>query len=276
MTLRTLLIISCLIVTPLSQASDLAKEKRWRAQIVDALIVGEEVTLKAGKTEFLGIFAEHNTEKAVGGAIVLHGIGAHPAWPEVINPLRAALPEHGWSTLSLQLPILANEKKYPDYAPLFDDVIPRIQAGVDYYKKMGVENIVIIAHSMGAAMASYYLASKPDPSVRAYVAIGMSVLKPDDTIKDKKQREQMKKMDTSLTLRKVKLPVLDMYGSRDLPAVIKTIKARRTAANKAGNKQYTQLKVDGADHFFNNMDEILIKRVRGWLANHAAGMEIKK
>lgn len=261
--IQNLILLAGLLTSIASQASDLAKEKRWKAQIVDALIIGEEVILKAGKTEFLGIFAEHNTEKAMGGAIVLHGIGAHPAWPEVVQPLRTSLPDYGWATLSLQMPILPNEKKYEDYAPLFDEVIPRIQAGVDYFKKLGVENIVIVAHSMGAAMASHYLAEKPDRAISAYVAIGMSV------------RNTTAKMDNTVSLRKITLPVLDMYGSRDLPEVLSSAKARKNSANKAGNKYYTQLKIEGADHFFNNMDEVLVKRVRGWLAKHAAGTEIK-
>ena len=264
MNARTLLLIAGLLMAPLLQASDMAKEKRWEAQIVDALIVGEGIKLKADKTEFLAIFAEHNTEKAMGGAIILHGIGVHPAWPEVIQPLRTNLPDHGWATLSLQMPILKNEAKSEEYAPLFDEVPGRIQAGVDYFKKQGIQNIVVVAHSLGASMAAYYLAQKPDPAVTAFVAIGMSVEKPD------------KKMDSSVNLRKIKLPILDIYGSRDLPQVVKSVKARSTAANRAANKRYTQLKIEGADHFFNNMDATLVKRVRGWLANNAAGTEIKK
>ncbi|MDH5445294.1 MAG: alpha/beta hydrolase family protein [Gammaproteobacteria bacterium] len=264
MTARILFVICSFLILPLTQASDMAKEKRWEAQVVDALIVGEGTKLKAGNTEFLAIFAEHTTEKAMGGAIILHGIGVHPAWPEVIQPLRTGLPDHGWATLSLQMPILKNEAQSEDYAPLFDAVPGRIQAGVDYLKKQGIQNIVIVAHSLGASMAAYYLAEKPDAAVTAFVAVGMSVHKSD------------KKMDSSLHLRKITLPVLDIYGSRDLDQVLKSTKDRATAANKAKNKRYTQLKIEGADHFFNNMDAVLVKRVRGWLAKHAAGTEIKK
>ncbi len=245
-----------------AHASDMDKEKRWEAQIVDALIVGEATKLKAGATEFLAIFAEHNTEKAMGGAIILHGIGAHPIWPEVIQPLRTQLPDHGWATLSLQMPILPNEAKTEDYAPLFDEALPRIQAGVDYLKKMGIQNIVIIAHSLGASMASFYLSDKPDPTISAFVGIGMNHLK------------IQPKMDNTVSLRKITLPILDIYGSHDLANVINSAKARKTAATKAKNKQYTQLKIEGADHFFNNSENLLVKRIRGWLARYAAGTEL--
>ncbi len=254
--------LTLLCIAP-AQASDMDKEKRWEAQIVESLMVGEAVKLKAGATEFLGIFAENTTEKATGGAIILHGIGAHPAWPEVIQPLRTQLPDYGWATLSLQMPILANDAKAEDYVPLFAEVTPRIQAGIDYLKQKGIRNIVIVAHSMGSAMAAYYLSDKPDASVTAFVGIGMSQLKADP------------KMDNTLSLRKITLPVLDIYGSRDLPGVTGSAKARQTAANKAANKHYIQLKIEGADHFFNNMDATLVKRVRGWLAKNAAGTEIE-
>ncbi len=261
---RSLFILCSFLILPFTQASDMAKEKRWETQIVDALIVGEAIKLKADKTEFLAIFAEHTTEKAMGGAIILHGIGVHPAWPEVIQPLRTNLPDHGWATLSLQMPILKNEAKSEEYAPLFAEVRPRIQAGIDYLKKQGIQNIVIVAHSLGSSMAAYYLSDKPDPAVTAFVGIGMSQHKADP------------KMDTVVSLRKITLPVFDIYGSRDLPQVLSSVKARATAATKAGNKRYTQLKIEGADHFFNNQDAVLVKRVRGWLAKNAAGTEIKK
>ena len=264
--LSGMLVLSLLLTLFPAQASDLEKEKRWEAQIVDALIVGEAVKLKAGDTEFLALFAEHNTEKAMGAAIVLHGIGAHPAWPEVVEPLRTNLPDHGWATLSLQMPILPNEAETEQYAPLFkNEVRPRIQAGVDFLKQKGIQNIVIVAHSLGASMASHYLSQKRDPAISAFVGIGMSRNMADPS------------MDTAASLRNInKLPVLDLYGSRDLSQVLDSAKARADAATRAGNKQFSQVKIEGADHFFSNMDAVLVKRVRGWMAKHAAGTELPK
>ncbi len=251
---------TCLL-TPLgiAAASDLEKEKRWEAQIVDNLLVGEAVKLKTATGEFLGIYAPSVSKKIHGGAIVVHGIGVHPAWPEVIEPLRTHLPEHGWHTLSIQMPILGNDAKPEDYAPLFNEVAPRINAAVALLKQKGVKNIVIVAHSLGAAMSSAYLADKPDPAIRAFVGIGMGKVAGDP------------RMDNAIALSKITIPVLDLYGSLDLQAVLDNAKARATAASRAGNKQYTQFKLSGADHFFNQMDDELTKRVRGWLEKNASG-----
>lgn len=259
-TRRYLIGLIFLLITGTSLAaskSDLAKEKRWEEQIVPSLLVGEPVKLKAGDVEFLAIYAENTAEKAFGGVIVIHGIGAHPAWPDIIDPVRMALPEHGWSTLSLQMPILANEAEAKDYVPLMEEVPGRIQAGVDFFKAKGIKNIVIIAHSLGATMANHYLANKPDASVHGYVAIGMS-----NPFADK--------YDNIAALAKIKIPMLDLYGSQDLDGVLSTAQARAASAHKA-NKHYTQAKVEGANHFFNNLQDDLIKRVRGWLTKNAEG-----
>ncbi len=242
--------------------SDLAKEKRWEAQIVPSLMVGDAVKLKAAGVEFLGIYAENSADEVMGGAIILHGVGVHPAWPDVINPIRITLPEHGWHTLSLQMPILTNDAEYRDYLPLFDEALTRIQTGVDFLKKKGIKNIVLIGHSMGTMMASDYLASKPDPAVRALIGIGMTY------------NSASPRMQNIPSISKIKVPVLDIFGSEDLERVKRHAKSRRNAAKKANNKGYTQIKIEGANHFFNNMEDVLIKRIRGWLAKHAPGKEI--
>ncbi len=130
-------------------ASDLEKEARWRAQIVDALLDGEAVDLNAGDVTFLGIYTEAE-EPTARAAIIAHGIGVHPDWPQVIQPLRTGLPQQGWSTLSIQMPVLPNEATTADYAPLFDEVAPRLDAAVAYLKGKGADRIAIIAHSLGA------------------------------------------------------------------------------------------------------------------------------
>lgn len=245
--------------------SDLAKEKRWEEQIVPSLLVGEEVKLKAAGTEFLGLYAEPTTEQVHGGVILLHGIGVHPAWPDVIDPLRMQLPDYGWHTLALQMPILPNEATEADYAPLFDEVPTRIQAGVDFLKAKGIKNVVIIGHSMGVTMAHYYLAKKPDPVVRAMVCASCGPGHPDDP-----------RMDSLANFRKISLPYLDIYGSLDIDRVLSTTPKRVRIAKQMKHTNYSQRKIEGANHFYTGMQDELIKMVRGWLQKHAAGKEVSQ
>ena len=71
--------------------SDVAKEKRWAEQVIDGLLDGDELWLNDGSGhEFLGILTEGDTDS--GRAVILvHGIGVHPNWPDVIYPLREVL-----------------------------------------------------------------------------------------------------------------------------------------------------------------------------------------
>jgi len=251
------------VFVPLSQASNMAKEKRWSEQIVDSLLVGDAVWLNDGKNKFLSLFAETTAPKAQGAMIVVHGIGVHPNWPDVILPIRSEFPEHGWATLSIQMPILENDKTEKDYIPLFKEVDARFNAAVNFLKKKNFKNITIVAHSLGATMSNQYLSAKPDPTVRAYVAISMS------------NNPKVEEFNNVKKISKIKtIPVLDIFGSQDLDSVVKYAKARSLAGQKA-NKRYSQKKINGADHFYQSKNEPLIKTIRLWLKKNAAGKEIK-
>ena len=191
------LVITLLIAVPgVIFASDTSKEQRWADQIVDALMDGEAEWLKAQGNEFLAIYTESSEGEGKRAAIVLHGIGVHPDWPQVVSPLRVGLAEQGWATLSLQMPVLSNEAEFSEYRPLFDEVAPRIDAGLEFLKVQGIERVTIVAHSLGAAMAAYYLAHSKSP-IAAFVAVGMSSGSGDA------------RMDSAMSLKTIKIPVLD-------------------------------------------------------------------
>ena len=261
---KTLLIVGLSLIFGFSHASDTGKEKRWADEIVESIMAGEAEWLKVGKSKVLSIYTENTADKAIGGAIVLHGSGVHPNWDQVVRPLRSQLPDHGWSTLSIQLPVLPNSAEYKDYIPLFKEVAPRIKAGVAFFKKKGIRNIVIVAHSLGSSMAAYYMANKPDAAIRAFVAVGVSG-----------NMHKKDKVGYLTSLKTIKVPILDIFGSNDLTQVLESEKSKAQTARKAGNKKYTQLKIIGANHFFDNKDDVLVKRVRGWLLKNAHGTETK-
>ena len=245
-----LIIITLLALSYNIQASDLAKEKRWADQVVDAIIDGDAVWLNDGESDFLGIFTEAEEDKGR-AVIVMHGTGIHPDWAQVVQPLRVGLTEHNWSTLAIQMPILANEAEYPEYAPLYDEVAPRIDAAIKYLKKNGIESIVLLGHSQGSAMTAYYLStSKQD--LKGFVAIGMGAFADDP------------RMDSIKALEKIQLPVLDLYGSDDLENIMVSAGSRVAAAKKAGNKDYTQKKITG-NHFFDGEEDALVETVAEWL-----------
>jgi pimeloyl-ACP methyl ester carboxylesterase len=235
-----------------SHASDLAKEQRWSDQVVDAIIDGEAVWLNDGKNNFLSIYTEADENKGR-AVIVMHGTGVHPNWQQVVQPLRVGLTRHHWSTLSIQMPVLANDADYQDYAPLYDEVAPRIDAAIQFLKDNGMKEIVLLGHSQGATMSAYYLStSKQD--IKGFVAIGMGSFADDP------------RMNSVNSLEKIHIPVLDLYGSEDLKEVLASTGQRAAAAKKAGNKNYTQKEIAG-NHFYDGHEDELLKTVADWLDN---------
>jgi len=249
-----------LAVAGTTAASDIDKEKRWAEQLQDQLVIGEPLRLTTGQQDFFALYTPAVGKLQRGGVILLHGLGAHPDWPDVISPLRKDLPEAGWSTLSIQLPIRPNEADFTDYPPLFPAASVRISAAIRYLQKQGVRNIVLVGHSLGAAMGAYFLAQKaPDSeAVRAFVGIGMGHAP--GTV-----------AHTPDTLAKITVPVLDLYGTQDLRGVLGSTKAR--AASQVNNADYRQLAITGADHFFRGLEAALVKRVSSWLSRKAPGAE---
>lgn len=244
-----MLIILSVVFSSHVLASDLAKEKRWVDETVDSILDGDAVWLKADNHEFLSIYTEAEDESQQ-GMIVIHGTGIHPNWPQIVQPIRVEMTTLGWNTLSIQMPILANDKQYEDYIPLYPEVIPRIQAAEKYMLEQGMKKIILVAHSQGAIMTSYYLLhSKSEASALAFIGMPARISK--------------NGINTLKTLETIKLPILDLFGSDDLPNVLSTAKQRKVAAKN--NKNYSQVKVEGANHFFDDMNEALISNLEVWL-----------
>ena len=254
---RIVFTIILLLTSSIAQTSDLAKEKRWADQVVDAIFDGEPVTLKNGELGFLAIYTPSSIHNTADAAILLHGLGVHPDWDQVIRPLRLGLPENGWATLSLQMPILANGIGYEEYAPLFKEVPGRIEAGINYLKQNGAKRIVIISHSLGAAMGAYYLAGHQPELVAGFAGIGMS------------GGGKHTAMDNVVLLKSVQVPVLDLYGENDLDSVLASANSRKESIESrkypAAGEGTMQLMVPGADHFFDGKNDELLDEVVTWL-----------
>lgn len=235
-----------------------AKEKRWEQQIVPQLVVGDAIHLQANGRNFLGLYTEANSERPRGAVILVHGGGIHPDWPLVIKPLRVNLPEHGWTTLSIQMPVLINDAKEEDYVPLFKEHSPaRIKAAVDYLVEQGYDNIFLAGHSLGAAMASDYLARNRDERINAYIGIGMKGI----------ARTDYPQLDNVFSLLQVRQPVLDIYGSQSNNDVLASVDRRIFAIKTRGIEPSKQVKIQGSDHYFETFEGKLLNVVDAYMAS---------
>jgi len=162
------------------------------------------------------------------------------------------------------LELKAGEQEFPRnaeswaYTALIPEAAPRISAAIDFLKQRKIERIVIIGHSLGARMGLEMVAAGRPDGVIALVVVGVptNADEPD--------------AGTLGALKKLNLPILDIYGSRDLPSVLSNAKARNIAARQAGNSGYRQVEIIGADHYFRGMDDTLLARVNAWIGREAA------
>ena len=252
----TSLLVLCALAVPagIAAAQDLERERRLQAEIIDMIIDGEPVHLDADGHPFLAL----HTEAADGGSgravLVMHGRGFHPDWPEVAAPLRAELPEHGWETLSLQMPVLGKSAKYYDYVPIFPAAFPRIRAGIEYLRERGADFVALAAHSCSAHMAMAFVRDHGDGAFDAFIGIGMGAT------------DAGQPMREPFPLAAMSVPVLDLFGDEDYPSVPGKAPERFAAILAAGHPRSDQRMVPGADHFFRDMDEALVDAVVDWLA----------
>jgi dienelactone hydrolase len=248
MTLKIIIWITILMLGVSAYASDLEKEQRWREEVEDSIMDGEAVDLRVDGYDVFANYteAEDGSDK---GMIVVHGTGIHPNWQHVVQPIRIEMTAHGWNTLSIQMPILHNEAEYEEYVPLYPEVPPRLRAAEAFLKDRGMKTLLIVAHSQGATMSSYYLSRHPS-DVKGLIAIGMGATQKDSHV------------NSAESLKNIAIPVLDLFGDDDLPGVLETADRRKNSS--AHNAHYSQQVIEGANHFFDGMDHDLITAVADW------------
>lgn len=253
MNIKIILLLLLPSFTSLVFASDLQREKRLADEIVDSILDGEAVYLKSGKHKFLSIYMESDIDKPKGAVILLHGRGYHPNWKDVMHPVRVGLPESGWHTLSIQMPVLPKDAKYYDYVPTFNESFPRIEAAIKFLKSKNINNIVLLSHSCGAHMGMAWFDKTGGKDINAYIGIGMGAT-------DLKQY-----MSKPFPLAKLKIPVLDIYGENDYRAVIKMAPERLRMIRATGISKSKQLVIPNANHYFTDRGEQLLNVITRWL-----------
>jgi hypothetical protein len=230
---------------------DYEREARLAEQIVDMILDGDPVWLEADQREFLSIYTEADDSRAA--VLILHGRGFHPDWADAINPLRVGLVERGYSTLSLQMPVLEKEAKYYDYTPIFEFAHARIEAGLRYLRENGHRKVILLAHSCGVHMAMDWIGENGDDSIDAYIGLGMGAT------------DYGQPMRKPLPLAQMQVAVLDLYGADEFPAVRRAAPERQAMLEAAGHAQSRQLMLPQANHYFTDQGDALVVAVADWL-----------
>jgi hypothetical protein len=220
---QVMLLLLMLVQSAWAANSDYAREKKWADEIVPGIVVGDPVYLEARGHKFLGLYTEAPDAKA-----------------GLIGVLRSRLADLGYTTLSIQMPILAVEADSKAYQPLFPEAAERIKAAAKFLQDKGNKKVAIVSHSLGSAMTKSYFQKNADSPFAAWVSIGISSDRYDG----------------------VKLPIFDLYGGDDLPAVVKGASGRKKMLT---NPKSMQTMAPKMDHFFTGYDDDLVNYVSGYL-----------
>jgi len=238
---------------------ELSREQQIAEKLTQIADVDEIISLKASAGRFVGLYkraksSEIKSGEAHGVVILLHGMGAHPDWPDVISPLRTRLTEFGWSTLSIQMPILSPEEPIAEYGKTLRIANSRIQAAVDYIHEWEIEPIILLGYSFGAAQAANYLARNKPADVKAFVSVSMLA-----------QKFIKPGLDVYKFIGGITIPILDIYGEEDLEDVRRGIDDRRLAANKNGNTGFQQIELQSSGHHYLGFEDALVEQIQIWL-----------
>jgi len=229
--LFTMLLIA--LALPAWAISDYDREKRWSDQIVPSLMLGEAMWIEqANGHKFLSLYTE--AEKPRGALIVAHGRGWSPDY-ELYGILRAKLVERGYTTLAIQLPVLGGGAKIGDYLATYPDAQERFDLAAKFLLAKGYTNIGIVSHSLGASMANQYLINVSKTPVKAWAFVGI--------------------INGLEEMFRIKIPVLDVFGSKDWEITQVGAYERKKQIDKVAGSE--QIVVKDALHFFEGREDEL-------------------
>jgi pimeloyl-ACP methyl ester carboxylesterase len=239
--MRFLLLLVLMFATLPAGAQDYYREKRWSDQIVPGLVVGEPVWIRqANKHDFLALWTEADNAR---GAIVLgHGRGWNPDF-ELYGVLRVKLAELGYSTLSIQLPVLGGGAKIGDYISTYPEAAERYDLAAEWLRAKGFQNVAIVSHSLGATMANQYLMNTKKTHVKAWAFVGI--------------------INGLEEMFRIKIPVLDIFGSKDWEITQVGASERLKQISKIRGSR--QVVVPEALHFFEGQENVLAKEIISFL-----------
>ena len=147
----------------------------------------------------------------------------------------------------------SSDLKYYDYIATFPEAALRLEAAIGFLEKQGVKSIALIAHSCSVHMSMAWLEQTNDKNIRAYIGIAMGAT-------DYKQ--PMKK---DFPFMQLTMPVLDIYGSKDFPAVTNNAAVRLDMIKMAGHSKSDQRMISEADHYFTDKGDTLLMEITRWL-----------
>jgi hypothetical protein len=243
--MRAYALLLCFVATACGaqpERPDFERERRWAEQIVPGLVVGDAIYLQSqGGPKFLALYAP--AERARGAILLAHGPGLHPDHG-ITGELRAQLVDRGYTTLSLQMPVLpAETDDGAAYRDLYPEAARRFAAGLRFLQDKGAARAAIVSHAMGAGMAYDYLRRHRDAPVAAWAALSFYGVYED--------------------LARAPFPVLDLYGADDYRGIRGPARERRRILDTVPGSR--QMAVPEGGRFLAGGEKAVVREVAAFL-----------
>ena len=179
-----------------------------------------------------------------------HGAGAGMDHPFMLA-LADSLADRGIASLRFNFPFTENNKKRPDSPAVAQQTI---EAAIAKAHQLSATIPVFVAgKSFGGRMSSQYLSTHPDSAVKGIIFYGFPL-----------HAAGKPSIDRADHLKKIKIPMLFLQGSRDALAKYDLIESVCSPLKKA-----TLIKIEGADHSFKsgkiNTIELLANATNNWV-----------
>lgn len=210
-------------------------------------------TLTADDIPFLTLYKASETSSTQGCVILLHADNQHPDWPDIIAPLRNALPKYSWCTFSIEVPDIIQrgqaintkadeqgeeldntdneqaEFELPDQSTIF----ARIQATIEEANAQEITQLVLLGYRTGASYALTFTAQNPE-ATQALALIDIDVPKQQNT-------DPVSEYELAQRIRRVNQPILDYYVMRSGSGQFATWRQQAANQRVADNAAYLQL-----------------------------------
>lgn len=232
---------------------------------IESDVAGYQPLAVAGE-QIDAAYMEETYGQRYGAVVLFHDLGKQYETRDVITPLRHALPNYGWSTLTLtlDLPVNANvllstkleqndeqqvdtgtEQSADETSMPAVSNEQRIQAALAFLEAKGIKRILFLGHGDGGKVAI-------DTVSKSLLPIsGLILVNTSETV------EQLTEG--------LRIPILDIYGSNALAGTETAVKKRALQMKRNKNTAYVSRKVIGANHVFYGLDTMLSQHLRGWL-----------
>ncbi|MDA0820967.1 MAG: hypothetical protein O3C28_00910, partial [Proteobacteria bacterium] len=211
----------------------------------------EIIWLDAQDQEFLAVYRDAEIQPPSGAIIINIANGRIVESSLTHRTIAQVAAGSGWASLSIQASERSNQASTS--APQDkEEARLRLNAAIDYVRRQAIENIVIVGDAGGANVVIQCITKDSPAGVVAVIGLGL----------------------WSEDLTGTDIPLLDIVGTRDHEALLKH--QARAAKTRQREHRVDLIVIDGADASFTGYEDVVAKRLRGWLERVTPGTVVRR